>query len=94
MLLTEIIQINPTENLSDLCHKSKNLYNQANWYVRQDYLKMENILSYYDLDFILKSQEIYRNLPSQTSQQVLKVLKRNWKSFFKASKDFKKNPDK
>jgi len=94
MKLTEIIQTKYSKVLSDLCHKSKNLYNEANWYIRQDYFKLENFLSYYDLDLILKSKESYRNLPSQTSQQILKVLSRSWKSFFKTNKDYLSNPKK
>lgn len=94
MLLTEIIQVKPSKTLSYLCHKAKNLYNLANWYLRQDYFKLENILSYYDLDYILKEKEAYRNLPSQTSQQILRMLIRNWKSFFNANKEYRKRPEK
>jgi len=94
MRLTEIIHVKSLTNLSNLCHKAKNLYNLANWYFRQDFFHLSNILSYYDLDFILKRKEAYRTLPSQTSQQILKYVSRNWKSYFKANKDYKVNPRK
>ncbi len=94
MRLTEIIQIPYSKELSNLCHKAKNLYNLANWYFRQDFFHLSNILSYYDLDFVLKHKEAYRNLPSQTSQQILKYVSRNWKAYFKANKDYKRNPHK
>jgi len=89
--LTEQIQVRPSVELSKLCHRSKNLYNLANWYFRQDFFKLENILSYYDLDFILKHKEAYRNLPAQTSQQILKLIIRNWKSYFNGIKEYRQN---
>ena len=91
MRLTEIIQVKHSIELSKVCHLAKNLYNLANWYIRQDFFKLNNILSYYDLDFILKHKEAYRKLPSQTSQQILKLVNRNWKSYFKAIKEYKQN---
>ena len=94
MRLTEQIQLKNSVELSKLCHLAKNLYNLANWYIRQDFFNLTNILSYYDLDFILKDKPAYRSLPSQTSQQILKYVSRNWKSFFKVNKDYKKNPKK
>ncbi|TFG22308.1 MAG: transposase [Promethearchaeota archaeon] len=91
MRLTEQIQVPYSKELSILCHLAKDLYNSANWYVRQDFFQLNNTLSYYDLDFILKHKEAYRKLPSQTSQQILKVVRRNWKSYFKALQEYKKN---
>jgi len=89
--LTEIIQVSKSKKLSELCHLAKNLYNLANWYFRQDFFNLNNFLSYYDLDFILKDKPAYRNLPSQTSQQILKYITRNWKSYFKALREYRKN---
>ncbi|MFX1377010.1 MAG: RNA-guided endonuclease InsQ/TnpB family protein [Promethearchaeota archaeon] len=89
--LTEVIQVNYSTELSKLCHLAKNLYNLANWYVRQDFFNLNNLLSYYDLDFILKNKKAYQNLPSQTSQQILKYVNRNWKSYFRGLKEYKNN---
>ncbi|MFX1258330.1 MAG: RNA-guided endonuclease InsQ/TnpB family protein [Promethearchaeota archaeon] len=94
MRLTELIQIPHSKELSEVCHLAKNLYNLANWYFRQDFFRLSNILSYYNLDFTLKYKEAYKKLPSQTSQQILKYVSRNWKSYFKANKDYKINPRK
>ncbi len=94
MRLTEIIQIKSSLKLSQLCHKAKNLYNLANWYFRQDFFNLNNILSYYDLDFIIKHKEAYKNLPAQTSQQILKLVMRNWKSYFKSIRTYRKNYEK
>ena len=74
MKLTEVIQVEYSNELSKLCHLAKNLYNLANWYVRQDFFNLNNILTYYDLDFILKNKQAYQSLPSQTSQQILKYV--------------------
>ncbi|MFX0020710.1 MAG: RNA-guided endonuclease InsQ/TnpB family protein [Candidatus Hermodarchaeota archaeon] len=89
--LTEVVQVKYSLELSKLCYLAKNLYNLANWYVRQDFFKLNNLLTYYDLDFILKYTQAYRNLPSQTSQQILKYLTRNWKSYFKTLREYIKN---
>ncbi|NWH07026.1 hypothetical protein, partial [Desulfobacter latus] len=31
-------------------------------------------------------------LPAQTTQQILRVIENDWKSFFNANREFKKNP--
>jgi len=36
----------------------------------------------------------YKSLPAQTSQQVLRLLDKNWISFFKSIKQWKKHPEK
>ncbi len=91
MRLTEIIHLRSTDQLSKLCHLAKNLYNLGNWYIRQDFFHLENVLSYYDLDFMLKNKKAYRKLPSQTSQQIIKLLNRNWKSYFKGLKEYRQD---
>ncbi len=91
MKLTEVIQVEFSSELSKLCHLAKNLYNLANWYMRQDFFNLNNILTYYDLDFILKNKQAYLNLPSQTSQQILKYVNRNWKSYFKSIREYRKD---
>ena len=94
MRLSETISINFSGQLSKLCHLAKNLHNLANWYVRQDFFKLNNFLNYYDLDYILKDKQAYRKLPSQTSQQILKLVNRNWRSYFRALKEYRINPKK
>ena len=79
------------EHLDLLCSISKKLYNHANWYVRQDFFNLENWLRYEDLNFILKNTIHYKLLKAQTSQQILKTLDKNWKSFFNAIKVWKEN---
>ena len=94
MRLTEQIQIKKTANLSYLCHISKNLYNMVNYYIRQEFFYLGNWLRYYDLWYMLKDKKAYQELPSQTSQQILRLVDKNWKSFFKSLKKWKVQPRK
>ncbi len=94
MRLTEQIQLKKTPQLSYLCYLSKNLYNLANYYVRQEYFYLGNWLRYYDLWYMLKEKEPYKKLPSQTAQQTLRLVDKNWKSFFHSLRSNKKHPEK
>ena len=51
-------------------------------------------LTYGQLDYVLKASEdpAYRALPAQANQQILKVILRNYKSFFEALKVYQKQP--
>jgi putative transposase len=42
----------------------------------------------------MKTSNNYQQLPAPTAQQVLKILDRNWKSFFNAIKEWKKDKSK
>ena len=78
-----------------LTHSSKNLYNEANYIVRQAFFANGSWTRYYQLNMLLKgSSGNYKLLKAQTSQQVLKVVDKNWVSFFKAIKDWKQHPEK
>ena len=90
---TEIMEVGKEPALSQLCHQVKNLYNRANYLFKQK-LRMKKLLSYYDLDKLLKTEECYKLLPAHTAQHTLKLLIRNWKSYFRAKKEWKKNPTK
>lgn len=84
--------------LDEFCFKSKNLYNQANYIIRQEFINNGKWIRYNELDKILKKENNdydYRNMPSSTtSQQCLRLLDKNWTSFFRAIKDYNKNPNK
>ena len=68
--------------LRELCHISKNLYNQALYEIRQEYFKSKKYLNYYDVVKILQGTENYSILQAQISQQTLKIIDENFKSFF------------
>ena len=90
----EIMETKHCQALSKLCHQTKNLYNRANYLCKQQLKKQGTIYSYYELDRLLKTEECYSILPAHTAQHTLKLLIRNWKSFFQARKEWKKHPEK
>ena len=77
-----------------LSWQSKNLYNLANYIIRQNWLYGHGYLSYNQMASVMKQTESYQAMPAKVSQQVLRGLDRNWKSFFQANSEFKKHPDK
>ena len=84
--------------IGDFCHKAKNLYNHGNYLVRSRFIKDGYWIRYEELDQILK-QDLeypdYRAMPTaQSAQQVLRLLDKNWKSFFAAIKDWKQHKEK
>lgn len=76
------------KNLDSLCFLSKNLYNYVNYLIRQEFTQNGKMLSEYEVTTRLakEKQADYIVLPSQTSQQIIKLLFKNWKSFFKLCK--------
>ena len=84
--------------LDEYCFKSKNLYNYANYIIRQEFINNGKWIRYKELDKILKNKENdfdYKNMPlGSSAQQCLKLLDKNWKSFFASIKDYNNNPSK
>ncbi|MBO5620921.1 MAG: transposase [Butyrivibrio sp.] len=82
----------------DFAHNSKNLYNHANFLVRNEFVKNNKWLRYGEMDKILKADlefDDYKQMPTgQSAQQTLRLLEKNWKSFFTAIKDWSKHKDK
>jgi putative transposase len=73
---------------------AKNLYNAANYIVRQSFINDEGYLNYYDVHAQMKAHEAYQALPRKVSQQVLRMLDKNWQGFFAAMKAYRENPGK
>jgi putative transposase len=73
---------------------SKNLYNAALYEIRQHFIFTGEYLNYNTMDRIMQKHEAYHALPTKVSQQVLKLLDKNWKSFFAALRAYKDNPSK
>ena len=82
------------KQIDNLCFLSKNLYNYANYLIRQSFIFDKIYLGFNQLYHLVKDKPDYQALPRKVSQQVLKVLDKNWKSFFEANKTYQKNPDK
>ncbi|HMF30751.1 MAG TPA: transposase [Candidatus Lokiarchaeia archaeon] len=94
MQLADRVQVRKTPALSLLCHRAKNLHNLANFYVRQELFHLEAVLTYYDLDFMLRGSPAYQALPAQTAQQVLRQVAGEWHAFFAACKAYRNDPRK
>ena len=80
--------------VDEMCFKSKNLYNYANYIIRQEFINNGNWIKYNQLFQLVKESEPYKDIGNNTGQGTLRVLDKNWKAFFKAIKDWKKNPSK
>lgn len=84
--------------LDEFCFKSKNLYNFANYHIRKRFIETGEWLKYNEMDKLFKQENMdydYRSMPiSHSAQQCLRLLEKNWKSFFKSIKDWSKNKDK
>jgi len=86
---------NPLWQVIDaMCFKSKNLYNFANYIIRQEFINNGNWIRYNSLFDLCKESEPYKDMGSNIGQATLRLLDKNWKSFFTAIKDWKVNPSK
>lgn len=96
MQLVERHIIINNKEIEDICHKAKNLYNQALYYLRQSTFGKIEKFKEYELSglFAEFKEENYKALPAQTSQQIISLLFKNYKSWFKARKEWLKNPSK
>jgi putative transposase len=73
---------------------SKNLYNAANYELRQAFIQTGRFIPYNRLDKLMQSHEAYRTLPAKVAQWVLKGLVDNWKSFKEARERYQCDPSK
>lgn len=76
------------------CFYSKNLYNEANYVLRQKFISNGEYISYNKINYEFKTHENYKLTFSQPANCTLRLLDKNWKSYFIAIKDWKKHPDK
>lgn len=84
--------------INEFCFMSKNLYNFANYQIRQEFISNKKYISYSEIEKLVKSEHCdsdYRSMPTaQSAQQTLRLLDKNWQSFFASIKEYKKNTDK
>ena len=81
----------------ELCFKAKNLYNATLYKLRQAYFEYEAQMSYNSLDKVLKREQStdYAEMPmASAAQGTVKLVMQNWSSFWKAVKEYAKNPEK
>ena len=89
-----IRQSQESQELNDITHKSKNIYNRANYIVKQKYNNDGEYLNYHTIDKLMQKEDCYKSLPSKVSQQTLRILDRNWKAYFASKRAYFKNPSK
>jgi len=79
-----------------VCWLSKNLYNQGLYRVRQHFFERGSYLNYYELQKQMQDEKQvdYTAIPAKVAQWTLRLLDKNFKSFFKANKAYKKAPNK
>lgn len=80
--------------IDKMCFHSKNLYNEANYVIRQKFIESGEYINYYDMNKEFKTHENYKACFSQPANCTLRLLDKNWKAYFKSIKDWKEHPEK
>ena len=80
--------------IDEMCYKSKNLYNAANYELRNYFFDTGEYIKYQDFNYYMKTKQEYKDCMSQPANCVMRLLDKNWKSFFVAIKDWSKNLNK
>ena len=80
--------------IDEQCFHSKNLYNEANYTIRQKFIENGEYIPYRKMNFDFKTHENYKLTFSQPANCTLRLLDKNWKSYFEAIKDWKEHPEK
>lgn len=91
MLLVESHIINESKELNELTFKCKNLYNKANYILRNEFISTGKYISKFDMFTICKDIEEYKCLPVRIARGVLRTLDGNWQSFFSCIKKWRIN---
>jgi len=71
---------------------SKNLYNLANYHTRQAFIHQGRGLCYAQVYHLVKHEPAYQALPRKVSNDVLRLLDKNWKAFRKAMQAYHEDP--
>ncbi len=71
---------------------SKNLYNAANYILRQSFFNTGKRPGYATLAKYMKTSPDYCAMPRKVSQQVLRQLDHDWQAFFAAQRAYQVNP--
>jgi putative transposase len=71
---------------------SKNLYNQANYQIRQAFIHEGKYLPYAEVFHRIKHLDCYKALPAKVANSILILLHKNWVAFFQALEAYKADP--
>lgn len=84
------------KQIDKMCFIGKNVWNQAVYKVRRHFEETGEYLDFYKLDKIFRAEpemmKNYSTIPNNVSQQILRVLHSNYKTYFTLIKKYKKNP--
>jgi len=95
--IAERVFVKENAAMANLCQKQTALYNQAIWYLRQEYFNNddagEGFLSYYDLNDknMLKWKDCYRDAIPGCAANTIQRACDAWKAHWKALKAWSKN---
>jgi len=79
--------------IDEAAFASKNLWNLANYSVRQSFIFEHKYLENTDVYHLVKSSAAYQALPAKVSNQVLIQLHKAWVSFFEAMQQWREHPE-
>ena len=82
------------KTIDEMCFYSKNLYNEANYIIRQHFVETGEYIPYTKMNFDFKTHDNYKKCMSQPANCTMRLLDKNWKSFFIAIKDWKQHQEK
>ena len=71
---------------------SKNLYNQANYQIRQAFIHEGTYLPYAAIFHRVKGMDCYHALPAKVANSILILLHNNWLAFFEARAAYQADP--
>src|SRR5260221_265015 len=80
--------------IDEMAFASKNLWNLANYCVRQSFIFQGTYLNNAALYSQLKATDAYKALPAKVSNQVLVQLDKAWTAFFEAMQPWRDHPEK
>ncbi|MBW4607164.1 MAG: transposase [Hassallia sp. WJT32-NPBG1] len=72
------------EQIDAMSFAAKNLWNTANYCIRQSFLYGHAVPSYNQMDKLMQPSEQYKAMPAKVAQQVLRLLDKSWKGYFAA----------
>ena len=81
------------QSIDEMAFASKNLWNLANYHVRQSFIFQKTYLNNTATFHLLKETDAYKALPSKVANQVLLQLHHAWTAFFEAMEVYREHPE-
>ena len=81
------------QSIDEMAFASKNLWNLANYSVRQSFIFEHTYLDNTAVYHLVKSSDAYQALPRKVSNQVLIQLAQAWTAFFEEMEAYREHPE-